>query len=303
VPATSRVVVSADTWFQIEDGYDYLYGEYSTDGGATWTSAGNAITGASRGWTAKRWSYSPGGKASLFRFRYQTDGGVNEAGAFLDNITVAPSKTTTFTDGAEAGNTGWTVQGWKISTGTESQTSPRYYLIENRQYVGYDATLQTGPYQFSEAVTRPDWVEHFPFQDGMLVWYVDGSFADNNVSAHPGAGSAMVVDAHPTPLAYPDGTRPSNRRQPFDATFGLQAVDPVCLHKQVADASAAGYSTYAACATDLAAKPTFDDSSPTAYWDATNPQNSVKVAGHGVTATVTGDSGGVLSVAVANPAS
>jgi immune inhibitor A len=137
----------------------------------------------------------------------------------------------------------------------------------------------------------------------MLVWYVDGSFADNNVSAHPGAGSAMVVDAHAAPMVYPDGTRPSNRRQPFDATFGLHAVDPVCLHKQVADSSAAGYSTYEACAPDLAAKPTFDDSDPLAYWSPMNPQNSVKVAGHGVTATVTGDAGGVLSVAVANPVS
>ena len=29
--------------------------------------------------------------------------------------------------------------------------------------------------------TKPDWVEHFPYQDGLLVWYYDTSFADNNV--------------------------------------------------------------------------------------------------------------------------
>ena len=52
-------------------------------------------------------------------------------------------------------------------------TDNRYYLIENRQYVGYDATLAQGPYNFSEAVTRPNWVEFFTFQDGMLVWLVD----------------------------------------------------------------------------------------------------------------------------------
>lgn len=303
VPAAGRVTVKADVWHQIEAGYDYLYAEWSTDGGATWNRTGTPIDGASRGWVTKRWSYNAGGQPSLFRFRYQTDGGVNEAGAFVDSIVVGAGTAYSFADGAEAGNNGWTPQGFTISTGSESNTSPRYYLIENRQYVGYDATLETGPYQFSEAVTRPDWVEHFSFQDGMLVWYVDGSYADNNVSAHPGAGSAMVVDARPLSLTYPDGTRPSNRRQPFDATFGLQPVDPVCLHKQVADTSAAGYSTYAACATDLAAKPTFDDSDPLAYWSSVNPQNSVKVAGHGVTATVTGETGGVLSVAVANPAS
>jgi immune inhibitor A len=302
IPAAGRVTVSADVWHQIEAGYDYLYAEWSTDGGATWQRTGSPIDGTSRGWVTKRWAYNAGGLPSLFRFRYQTDGGVNEAGAFLDKIAIGAGTAYSFTDGAEAGPNGWTAQGWTISTGTESKSSPRYYLLENRQYVGYDATLKTGPYQFSEAVTRPNWVERFPFQDGMLVWYVDGSYADNNVSAHPGAGSAMVVDARPLSFTYADGTRPSNRRQPFDATFGLDPVDPVCLHKQAADSSPAGYTTYEACAKDLAAMPTFDDSNPTAYWSAVNPQNSVKVAGHGVTATVTGASGGVLTVAVTNPA-
>lgn len=302
VPAASRVTVTADVWHQIEAGYDYLYAEYSVDNGATWKAVGTPIDGASRGWTGKRWSYNAGGAASLFRFRYQTDGGVNEAGAFLDNVKLAAGTTYSFTDGAEAGDNGWTAQGWTTSTGTETKSSKRYYLIENRQYVGYDATLETGPYQFSEAVSRPDWVEHFPFQDGMLVWYVDGRYADNNVSAHPGAGAAMVVDAHATPMAYSDGTRPSNRRQPFDATFGLDPVDPVCLHKQVPDSSTAGYTTYEACAKDLAAKATFDDTNPDAYWSAENPQNSVKVAGHGVRATVTGQSGNALTVEVTNPA-
>jgi immune inhibitor A len=301
VAAASRVVVTSDAWWQIEDGYDYLYAEWSTDNGQSWHQIGNPLTGTSRDWVGKRWAYNPGGQPSLFRFRYQTDGGVNEAGAFLDNITIATGKADTFTDGAEDGNNGWTVIGWKTSTGTEDKSSTRYYLLENRQYVGYDTTLQVGPYQFSEGVTRPDWVEHFPFQDGMLVWYVDDSQPDNNTSTHPGAAAAMVVDSRPTSLTYADGTRPSNRRQPFDATFGLQATDQVCLHKQVADSSPAGYTTYEACAPSSPGIATFDDSDPLAYWSAANPQGSVKVAGVGVTATVTAETGGVLTVSVHNP--
>lgn len=303
IPAASRVVVKADVWHQIEAGYDYLYAEYSTDGGATWQQAGNPIDGESRGWSTKRFAYSPDGLASKFRFRYQTDGGVNEAGAFLDAISITAGKSFSVTDGAEAGDNGWTVLGWKTSTGTETASTPRYYLLENRQYVGYDATLQHGPYQFSEGVTRPDWVEHFPFQDGMLVWYVNHAYPDNNVSAHAGFGNAMVVDSRPLSLTYPDGTRPSNRRQPFDATFGTQATDAVCLHKQVADSSAAGFSTAEACAPSVPGIATFDDTNPEAYWSSVNPQNSVKVAGVGVTATVTGEAGNVLTVAVHNPAS
>ena len=125
-------------------------------------------------------------------------------------------------------------KGWKRSTGTETVTDNRYYLIENRQYVGYDATLAQGPYNFAEAVTRPNWVEFFKFQDGMLVWLVDPTAPDNNTSVHPGSGYALPVDASPNSFTYTDGTSPTNRREPFDATFGLDVIDPTCLHKQVA---------------------------------------------------------------------
>ena len=74
----------------------------------------------------------------------------------------------------------------------------------------------------------------------MLVWFADKAYDDNNTSEHPGHGQALPVDARPAPFSYPDGTRPSNRRQPFDATFGLQRTDPVCLHKQVAGGDQAG---------------------------------------------------------------
>ena len=59
--------------------------------------------------------------------------------------------------------------------------------------------------------------------------------------------------------------------------------------------------TVEACAAANAGIPKFDDSNPAAYYSTANPQNSVKVAGHGVTATVTGQSGTVLTVEVTNP--
>jgi immune inhibitor A len=299
VPAASKVTVSASAWYEIEQDYDFLYGEYSTDGGQSWQRAGSAVSGSSRDrWTTLRFSYSPGG-ASLFRFRYQTDGGVHLPGAFLDDISVGG-----VTDDVESGTNGWTATGrWQQSTGTITTVNEQYYLVENRAYAGLDDTLRTGPYQFSEAYTRPDWVEFFPFQDGMLVWYVDDSFEDNNVAEHPGGGASMVVDARPAPFSYPDGTRPSNRRQPFDATFGLAATDDVCLHKQVlaGKGNAQSVQTVAACAPSNAGIPTFDDSVADRYWSSANPQNSVKVAGHGVQVTVTGASGSDLAISVVNP--
>ena len=47
---------------------------------------------------------------------------------------------------------------------------------------------------------------------------------------------------------------------------------------------------------------TFDDTNPDAYYDTASPQNSVKVAGVGVKATVTADDGQFLTVSVSNPA-
>jgi immune inhibitor A len=134
----------------------------------------------------------------------------------------------------ESGANGWNATGrWTINSGSVTATYQRYYLVENREYKGWDDTLRTGPYQFDEALTRPDWVEFFSFQNGMLVWYVDESFEDNNTIEHPGGGASLPVDARPAAFTYPDGTAPSNRRQPLDGTFSLEPTDGVCLHKQV----------------------------------------------------------------------
>ncbi len=100
----------------------------------------------------------------------------------------------------------------------------------------------------------------------MLVWYVNDAYADNNVATHPGGGSALPVDARPAPFGYSDGSRPSNRRQPFDAAFGLQAVPETCLHKEVLVGKGKNQTVQelAACAPANAGIATFDDSDPTA---------------------------------------
>jgi immune inhibitor A len=326
--AYKSATLTAKIWYEIEEGFDYLYFEVSTDGGDNWTQVGSPIGGSSGGhWKGVKYAIPGGTDDTLFRFRYQSDGGVHLGGAFIDDISVKSGGTTLFTDDVESGTDGWTAEdGFRISTGTESTVGDRYYIAENRTYVGYDATLQTGPYQFSFALTDPEKVEHFQFEDGLLVWMVDETYTDNNNSEHAGHGLALPVDARPAPFTYGDGSAPSNRRQPFDATFGLQAVpngptvdpepadadsfDPLpCagLHKQVVVGKGNKQSVGYLCAwpteAQRAAKPTFNDSGVDAYWDATNPQNSTKTAGYGTQMTVTGQTtGGTLSVTVDNNA-
>ena len=126
------------------------------------------------------------------RFRYQTDGGLARPGFQVDAISVG---------GTAVPEAGWTLAGFILTTGSESQSFFNAYVLENRQYDGYDASLRTA-YNFGFLNTRPDWVETYPYQNGLLVSYWDESQTDNNVGDHPGAGLILPVDAHPT---FPTG--------------------------------------------------------------------------------------------------
>ncbi len=98
---------------------------------------------------------------------------------------------------------GWSYAGFIRTGGTVSQSFFNAYFAEFRNYRGYDDGLRTGPYNFG-FLNNPalgNWVEHFPYQDGLLVWYYDTSFADNNVGDNCLSGRCgglfLPVDAHP----------------------------------------------------------------------------------------------------------
>ncbi len=293
VDLTSATTANVTAWLQndTEKDYDYLYAEVSPDGGSTWEQVGTAIDGTF-GWTQKTWDLSAfTGKALQFRFRYSSDGRVNGNGSFLDDLAVNVNGASVLPDDVEGGTNGWTASGFTRMGGTTSVQVSHYYLAENRVYSGYDKALQTGPYNFGWGTTRPDWVERFPYQNGLLVSYVDGEYGDNNTRTHPGHGQVLPVDARPAPVTFPDGRLLGNRRQPFDATFGQEATDSVSFHRN-------GVETVVP---SRPAMPTFDDTDPNRYWSAANPWSSVKVAGTGTSLTVmkTRDGGNELQVHVA----
>jgi len=275
--ASKSATLSAWAKYDIEAGYDYLYGEVSADAGLNWSKVGTPIDGSSaakRGGSSvwKQISYDLSaykGKSVQFRFRYATDGGVHYDGPFLDDLAVAVDGVQTFADDVESGVNGWTASGFNRIGGSVSGVVPQFYLAENRVYAGYDATLKTGPYNFGWADTRPDWVERFPYQNGLLVWYSDGACADNNTISHPGCGQTLPVDARPAPIMFDGGFRLGNRRQGFDATFGQEATDAVTFHRL-------GVPTVVA---SQPAIPIFNDTDPNCYWSALNPMASTKVAG------------------------
>ncbi|BCS31685.1 protease [Luteitalea sp. TBR-22] len=288
---TGAPLLTAKVRYEIEQDWDYAY--VTVNGNAVATSRsvntnpngqnfGNGITGSSGGaWVdlvADLSAFS--GQSVTIGFRYWTDGAVVETGFSVDDLNITGQAP----DGAET-DAGWTFNGFSTTGGVTSQSFFNAYFAEYRTYRGYDDGLRTGPYNFGFPTT-PNWVEHYPYQDGLLVWYYDTSFADNNVGDYCLAGRCgglvLPVDAHPELMVRPDNGRVWRPRfQAFDSTFGVEPTDKVCLH-------ASGVEQ---CYGGLPANPVFDDSQ--SYWVAPNPAignfgwASVAVPNTGTTIRVT----------------
>lgn len=304
--------LTAKVNYEIEQDWDYAYAEISTDGGTTFTPVhtnlstnanpnnqndGEGITGDSGdAWvdlTADLSAYA--GKSAQLRFRMFNDAASHGVGFKVDDIAVGTALAT----GVEDGAPGWTKDKFLVvENGSYTVPYEHYYLAENRQYAGYDKTLKEGPYNFGWTVTHPEKVERFPYQNGLLVWYANSLWSDNNTTQHPGGGEALPVDAHPAALTWSDGTVARNRIQAYDSTFGLEKTDPLSLHREVA--TSGGTQRTQLDQKSQKAVRVFDDTDPYAYYDADNPLGSVIVGGTGTTIRVqsSDDKKGIMTVKV-----
>lgn len=276
-PAAQDVVIAAQVAYAIEAEYDYFFFEYSnaatagawvgldvfsgtteisTDANPNGGNTGNGIDGSSGGWipaTATIPAAQNDGSPINFRFRFYTDGGVQEEGIFLDNITVT-SGGPIVTDDAEGGDT-WTHASegintnapWFIFDGTI--TTDHYYLVEWRnsgEGTGFGSTATTQEafnlagfdiglnrmywVQSSDASGNIAQVDRFPLHTPvMLVYYVNGAYEDNSVSSYifddptwGAKGRVLLADANPYPYVVANGGgQISNRRSAFDGGFTL----------------------------------------------------------------------------------
>ena len=284
--------LAAKVNYGIEEGYDFANVIVSTNNGVTWqtvptnlsnsTVEANGIEGFSNGWVDLTASLPTGNV--LLGFRYTSDGGVNYDGFMIDNIQITGAAL----DGAET-DTGWTNIGFRRTTGTEDKLYSQYYLAEYRQYRGYDDSLRTGPYNFGFLNTLPNWVEHFPYQDGLLISLWDTSQANNNTSQHPGKGLILPIDSHPTALIRPVTNTPWRARvQSFDSTFTLEPTDAITLH----------VNGVARTHPSLAGVSVFNDS--TDFWDPSTPLANVITPNTGTTIRIKSISalGSFMQVAV-----
>lgn len=188
-------------------------------------------------------------------------------GFTADNLTVKADGQALFTDNAEGDDNGWTARGFSRVGASVTGDFPQFYLAENRQYVSYDKTLKVGPYNFGwrDGGAKNDWVEHYSYRPGLMIWQWDTSQRNNNVGQHPGKGLILPVDAHAKPLKWADGKYITNKIQPYDAAFSWFPNRGFSLHKL-------GVETKIPAQLGV---PVFDDHKGT-YWYKENPTGSVQ---------------------------
>ena len=284
------------------DPCDYAYVEVN-DGGS-WTAIpgsitnaaeANGIDGVSDGWVPATFDLSAyAGKTVQLRFRYVTDSasqGTDPAapsGLFIDDVAVTAGGSTVFADGAETLDPAWTAAGFTRTTGTETSSYDNYYIAGNRSYVSFDKYLKTGPYNFGWVSTKPDFVEHFAYQTGLLISYWDTSQSDNNVSVHPGEGLNLYIDSHPETLYQLSGTPWRARIQIYDAPFGLTKADSMTLHTN-------GVASYIR---GQAGQPVFDDTK--SYFDPNLLNHGVTVRNAGVKIQVLAQNGTTTKIKISS---
>ncbi|MGE5251484.1 MAG: immune inhibitor A domain-containing protein [Bacteroidota bacterium] len=268
LPAGS-VSFTAQVRYNIELDWDYAYltvngnpvqTNLSTSTDPNGQNFGFGITGVQNTWTTLTADLSAfAGQTVTLGFRYWTDTNTGGFGFMVDAIDITGLPL----DGAET-DAGWTFDGFKISNGTESALYNQYYVVEFRTYKGYDKTLKVGPYYFGYP-DMPDLVDHFAYQDGMLINYWDTSQRNNQTRRHPGAGLLLPIDAHPDALVRCEGPAIwRNRIQTYDSTFTLAPTDGIPNIHQAG----------VLCPVpSLPAVRVFDDR--TTYYDPANPQGSV----------------------------
>ena len=298
LPNALALTLTFATWFDIEEDWDYAYVSVSTDGkhfenlpgsftrqtDPNGQNFGHGITGASGGWVPATFDLTRfAGRTIQLRLRYWTDGAEVRPGFLVDALRITASGRIVLSDGAETTPNGWTLSGFQQHDG-QHILFDHYYLAEYRQYRGYDTGLETGPYHFPYGdLGLWYYVEHYPYEQGLLVTYWNTRFNNNQVSVHPGQGRILPVDSRPAAQLDAYGWEWDTFIQVRDATFGVNPTQALSLKTPW------GPRTELPSLPSLPAEPVFNDLKP--YWSPETYWRGVQVPPTGTTLTVAREKG------------
>ncbi|MCX7004857.1 MAG: immune inhibitor A [bacterium] len=264
---TNGAALTFDLAYDIEEEWDFLWVQVSANGGSAWTTLTNNHTISTHvdGWIGGLYGFTGdlaaagiggftgynltfpafeqqafnlarfAGSNLLVRFWYMTDWGTVYEGPYMDNVAIISAGATNFFDNAEQGDTNWTYATPWACVGATNFVPHAYYLQWRNVNAGggYDIGLGDARWEFG------------PANGGLLVWYDNSKYADNEVMNYmfdtPGAGpkgTLLLVDAHPDPYRDPywvaygytnEGANVTSRSQMRDAAFSLRNAVPFIM--------------------------------------------------------------------------
>lgn len=234
--------MSAFVNYEIEEDWDYAYvsinglnvqTSLSTTGNPNGNNQGFGITGFSNGWVELQVDVTAyQGQGVTIGFHYVTDGYVSEKGISIDDINV-PGQAL---EGAENSGTYWSLDnGFRVVGTLVEVPFEHYYMLEYKAYKNYDVSMMYSGFDFMKfRDDRERLIEKFPYQEGLLIWYWDTSFSDNNFKDHCDdgrcGGMILPIDAHPEINRNSANEPVSASVAVYDATFSLEPTEQICQH-------------------------------------------------------------------------
>ncbi|MFN4290175.1 MAG: immune inhibitor A domain-containing protein [Permianibacter sp.] len=188
VPNADDAQLQFQAKWNIEDDYDYvrvLVNGTAIAGNNTIASVNphhagvtHYLTGnRSASWALQTFSLAAyKGQTVTIEFEYVTDQAVGDYGMVIDALTVTGGGNTAFSADAESDGQ-VTLNGFS-RVGAQREGLPQQYYVQLRNHSGVDAGLAAESYD-----------------DGVVLWFADPNYNDNNVETHPGHGFLGVVDA------------------------------------------------------------------------------------------------------------